>query len=66
VLASTIQTKFSTLPQNLQFLSLTFVGMAAGSFITGFVGDKYGRRFTYQVTCWSLASRQLPLLSRRT
>ena len=27
VLASAIQTKFSTLPQNLQFLSLTFVGM---------------------------------------
>ena len=49
VLASTIQTKFSTLPQNLQFLSLTFVGMTIGSFVTGFVGDKYGRRFTYQV-----------------
>src|SRR5919205_1924714 len=49
VLASTIQTKFSTLPQNLQFLSLTFVGMTIGSFITGFVGDKMGRRFTYQV-----------------
>jgi MFS transporter, putative metabolite:H+ symporter len=49
VLASTIQTKFSTLPQNLQFLSLTFVGMTLGSLITGFVGDKYGRRFTYQV-----------------
>jgi putative MFS transporter len=49
VLAATIQTKFSTLPQNLQFLSLTFVGMTLGSFITGFVGDKYGRRFTYQI-----------------
>ena len=49
VLAATIQTKFSTLPQNLQFLSLTFVGMAIGSFLTGFIGDKYGRRFTYQV-----------------
>jgi MFS transporter, putative metabolite:H+ symporter len=49
VLAATIQTKFSTLPQNLQFLSLTFVGMTLGSFITGFVGDKFGRRFTYQV-----------------
>jgi putative MFS transporter len=49
VLASTIQTKFSTLPQNLQFLSLTFVGMTLGSLITGFAGDKYGRRFTYQI-----------------
>src|SRR5215813_1418761 len=49
VLASTTQSKFSTLPQNLQFISLTFVGMTIGSFITGFVGDKYGRRFTYQI-----------------
>ena len=49
VLAATIQTKFSTLPQNLQFLSLTFVGMTLGSLITGFVGDKMGRRFTYQI-----------------
>ena len=49
VLASAIQTKFSTLPQNLQFLSLTFVGMTLGALITGFVGDKFGRRFTYQI-----------------
>jgi len=49
VLASTIQSKFSTLPQNLQFISLTFVGMTIGSLVTGFIGDKYGRRFTYQV-----------------
>jgi putative MFS transporter len=49
VLASLIQTKFSTLPQNLQFISLTFVGMTAGALITGFVGDKFGRRFTYQI-----------------
>jgi putative MFS transporter len=49
VLASLIQSKFSTLPQNLQFISLTFVGMTLGSLITGFVGDKFGRRFTYQI-----------------
>jgi putative MFS transporter len=49
VLASLIQTKFSTVPQNLQFISLTFVGMTLGALITGFVGDKMGRRFTYQV-----------------
>jgi MFS transporter, putative metabolite:H+ symporter len=49
VLASTLQTKFSTLPQNLQFLSLTFVGMTVGSLVTGFVGDRMGRRFTYQI-----------------
>jgi len=49
VLAATIQSKFSTLPQNLQFISLTFVGMTLGSLITGFVGDRFGRRFTYQI-----------------
>ena len=49
VLASLIQSKFSTLPQNLQFISLTFVGMTLGSLITGFVGDRFGRRFTYQI-----------------
>ena len=49
VLAQLINTKFSTLPENLQFISLTFVGMTAGALITGFVGDKFGRRFTYQI-----------------
>ena len=49
VLASAIQTKFTTAPQNLQFISLTFVGMTLGSLITGFIGDRFGRRFTYQV-----------------
>jgi putative MFS transporter len=49
VLAGTVQSKFSTLPQNLQFVSLTFVGMTIGSLVTGFLGDRYGRRFTYQI-----------------
>ena len=49
VLASAVQSKFSTVPQNLQFISLTFVGMTVGALITGFVGDKFGRRFTYQI-----------------
>jgi MFS transporter, putative metabolite:H+ symporter len=49
VLASTVQSKFSTAAENLQFISLTFVGMTAGALITGFVGDKFGRRFTYQI-----------------
>jgi len=49
VLAATISSKFSTLPQNLQFISLTFVGMTIGAFVTGFLGDWFGRRFTYQI-----------------
>ena len=54
VLASAVQTKFSTVPQNLQFISLTFVGMTLGALITGFVGDKMGRRFTYQINLLDL------------
>ena len=49
VLASVAQSKFSTLAQIPQFISLTFVGMTAGALITGFIGDRFGRRFTYQI-----------------
>jgi MFS transporter, putative metabolite:H+ symporter len=49
VIASVLQTKFATPPQIPQFVSLTFVGMTIGALITGFVGDKMGRRFTYQI-----------------
>jgi len=49
VLASAISTHFSTLPQNLKFLSWTFIGMTLGALITGYVGDAMGRRFTYQI-----------------
>ncbi len=48
VLGSAISTGFSTLPQNAIFVSATFVGMMIGSFATGLLGDRYGRRFTYQ------------------
>ncbi len=48
VLGSTLKSGFSTLPQNAMFVSATFVGMMIGSFLTGFLGDRYGRRFTYQ------------------
>lgn len=48
VLGVTLKSGFSTLPQNAMFISATFVGMMLGSFATGFLGDRYGRRFTYQ------------------
>jgi MFS transporter, putative metabolite:H+ symporter len=48
VLGVTLKTGFSTLQQNAVFISITFVGMMLGSFGTGFLGDRYGRRFTYQ------------------
>jgi MFS transporter, putative metabolite:H+ symporter len=49
VLAAAIHTGFSTQLQNAQFMSFTFLGMTIGSLVTGFVGDKFGRRFTYQI-----------------
>jgi MFS transporter, putative metabolite:H+ symporter len=48
VLGATLQSGFSNMAQNAQFMSVTFVGMMLGSFLTGFLGDRYGRRFTYQ------------------
>jgi putative MFS transporter len=48
VLGATLHSGFSTLAQNAQFVSATFMGMMLGSFLTGFLGDRYGRRFTYQ------------------
>ncbi len=48
VLGATFKSGFSTMSQNAQFMSVTFVGMMLGSFLTGFLGDRYGRRFTYQ------------------
>jgi putative MFS transporter len=48
VLGATVQSGFSTLTQNAQFISLSYFGLTIGSFIAGFIGDKYGRRFIFQ------------------
>ena len=49
VLGATYKTGFSTLAENGLFISITFVGMTLGALLTGFLGDRYGRRFTYQL-----------------
>jgi MFS transporter, putative metabolite:H+ symporter len=49
VLGATYKTGFSTLEQNGLFISMTFVGMTLGALLTGFLGDRYGRQFTYQL-----------------
>jgi MFS transporter, putative metabolite:H+ symporter len=48
VLGATLRSGFSTMGQNAEFVSVTFLGMMLGSFLTGFLGDRYGRRFTFQ------------------
>jgi putative MFS transporter len=48
VLGAAVQSKFATLAQVPQFISWTFVGMTIGSVVAGFLGDRFGRRFTYQ------------------
>jgi putative MFS transporter len=68
VLGSTLHNGFSTLAQNAQFVSVTFIGMMLGSLLTGFLGDRYGRRFTYQANLMifglaSLASAFAPSMT---
>ena len=48
VLGALLKSGFSSLGENALFVSLTFLGTMVGSVVTGFLGDKYGRRFTYQ------------------
>lgn len=49
VLGATLASKFAVIGQVAPFLSATFIGMTVGALLTGFLGDRYGRRFTYQV-----------------
>src|SRR6202049_1979571 len=49
VLPAAAQSGFSTAAQNADFISKTFLGMTIGALVTGFLGDRYGRRFTYQI-----------------
>ena len=42
VLGAALKSGFSTLGQNAEFVSVTFVGMTLGSFVTGFLGEIVG------------------------
>ncbi len=65
ILGATLKGGFSTIGQNASFVSVTFIGMMLGSLLTGFLGDRYGRRFTYQanLAIFGLASLASALAS---
>ncbi|MEK6349626.1 MAG: MFS transporter [Burkholderia sp.] len=48
VLAAMIKSGESTLQLNASFVSVTFIGMMVGAWLSGVMGDRYGRRFCYQ------------------
>ncbi|MGD6752029.1 MFS transporter [Streptomyces sp. BH105] len=48
VLASMLDTGFSTLGLNSLFLSITFAGLAIGAAFAGWLGDRVGRAFAFQ------------------
>jgi putative MFS transporter len=49
VLAALIGLGYSTPAQNANFISATFAGMVIGAWLAGITGDRYGRRFSYQI-----------------
>jgi putative MFS transporter len=48
VLGALVSSGWSNLDLNARFISATFVGMLIGAISAGFLGDKFGRKFTYQ------------------
>lgn len=48
VLGALLKSGWSDLAHNALFVSLTFAGMVLGAWFAGVLGDRYGRRFSYQ------------------
>ncbi|HVE23274.1 MAG TPA: MFS transporter [Acidocella sp.] len=48
VLAALVKNHWSTIAMNAHFISATFVGLSIGAVLSGFLGDRFGRRFAYQ------------------
>src|SRR6516162_3757239 len=49
VLGALVKSGWSTLELNGTFVSVTFIGMVIGAWCAGIFGDKYGRRFSFQI-----------------
>lgn len=48
ILGALVKSGWSDLTTNATFLSATFIGMLIGTFSSGMIGDRFGRRFAYQ------------------
>jgi putative MFS transporter len=48
VTAATLREGWSTLESNATFVTMTFAGLVVGAWTAGIVGDRLGRRFSYQ------------------
>ncbi len=48
VLGELVHNGWSSVPLNARFISSTFVGMVIGAAGAGWLGDRFGRKFTYQ------------------
>ena len=48
VIAAMTKEGFTTLAQNATFVSATFFGMLIGAGLAGWIGDRMGRRYSYQ------------------
>jgi len=48
VLDALTRSGWSTMAYNASFVSMTFIGMVFGAWTAGVLGDRFGRRFTYQ------------------
>ncbi|ABE36709.1 sugar (and other) transporter family protein [Paraburkholderia xenovorans LB400] len=74
VMAATVKTGFATLHQGALFISLTFTGMLIGAGAAGYVGDRFGRRYSYQtnllvfglaaVGCWLAPNMPMLIVGR--
>ena len=49
VLGSLLHSGWSDMATNASFMSATFLGMLCGTFAAGWLGDRFGRRFSYQL-----------------
>ena len=48
VLGALVRSGLSNVDTNAWFISATFAGMTVGAWLAGILGDRYGRRFSYQ------------------